>query len=288
MINTLQYDVSLPIDVKEILGKDFWVFQHLNKKILASINAPVKFTSHVSIFIKKGECIGDINLIKHHIKAPCVVNIKAKQILQIESVSDDIDASFVVLSKKLVDNLFMFINSANIFSLASHTNVVNITDSDSIELSKLYADLENLTMEYNMPQYAFQSILFTLVAFFFRKGHLYYEKLNAPNYTSQGRITDKFLSLVQQNFKEQRFLEFYSDKLSITPKHLSRTIKQHTGSTAVEWIERYVILEAKVMLKSSSMTIQQIADELHFPSQSFFGKYFKKNVGVSPKEFRNG
>ncbi len=288
MINTLQYDVSLPIDVKEILGKDFWVFQHLNKKILSSINAPVKFTSHVSIFIKKGECIGDINLIKHHIKAPCVVNIKAKQILQIESVSDDIDASFVVLSKKLVDNLFMFINSANIFSLASHTNVVNITDSDSIELSKLYADLENLTMEYNMPQYAFQSILFTLVAFFFRKGHLYYEKLNAPNYTSQGRITDKFLSLVQQNFKEQRFLEFYSDKLSITPKHLSRTIKQHTGSTAVEWIERYVILEAKVMLKSSSMTIQQIADELHFPSQSFFGKYFKKNVGVSPKEFRNG
>jgi AraC-like DNA-binding protein len=55
----------------------------------------------------------------------------------------------------------------------------------------------------------------------------------------------------------------------------------------VEWIERFVILEAKVMLRSSNMTIQQIADELNFPSQSFFGKYFKKSVGVSPKEYRN-
>ena len=60
-----------------------------------------------------------------------------------------------------------------------------------------------------------------------------------------------------------------------------------TGYSAVEWIERFVILEAKVLLKSSNLNIQQIADELHFPSQSFFGKYFKKLTGMSPKEYRN-
>ena len=54
-----------------------------------------------------------------------------------------------------------------------------------------------------------------------------------------------------------------------------------------EWIERYVILEAKAMLRSSNLTVQQISDELYFPSQSFFGKYFKKSTGMSPKEFRN-
>ena len=64
-------------------------------------------------------------------------------------------------------------------------------------------------------------------------------------------------------------------------------MKNLTGFTAVEWIERYVVLEAKVMLKASNLNIQQISDELNFPSQSFFGKYFKKNVGMSPKEFRN-
>ncbi|MDE5552524.1 MAG: helix-turn-helix domain-containing protein, partial [Muribaculaceae bacterium] len=61
----------------------------------------------------------------------------------------------------------------------------------------------------------------------------------------------------------------------------------HTGFTAVEWINRYIILEAKVMLSSTNMNVQQIAEELNFPSQSFFGKYFKKATGVSPKDFRN-
>lgn len=75
--------------------------------------------------------------------------------------------------------------------------------------------------------------------------------------------------------------------MEVTPKHLSRTVKAQTGYTAVEWIERFVILEAKVLLKSSNLNIQQIADELNFPSQSFFGKYFKKFTGMSPKEFRN-
>ena len=100
-------------------------------------------------------------------------------------------------------------------------------------------------------------------------------------------MSDQFLALVQQNFRKERFLEFYASKLEVTPKHLSRTIKKQTGYTAVEWIERYVILEAKVLLKSSNLNIQQIADELNFPSQSFFGKYFKKLTGVSPKEFLN-
>ena len=57
--------------------------------------------------------------------------------------------------------------------------------------------------------------------------------------------------------------------------------------TAVSWIERLVVLEAQVMLKSSNLNIQQISDELNFKSQSFFGKYFKKFTGMSPKEFRN-
>ena len=80
---------------------------------------------------------------------------------------------------------------------------------------------------------------------------------------------------------------FYAKELEITTKHLGRTIKAQTGFTASEWLDRLVVLEAKVLLKSTSMTIQQIAEELNFSSQSFFGKYFKNLVGISPKEFRN-
>lgn len=100
-------------------------------------------------------------------------------------------------------------------------------------------------------------------------------------------MSDRFIRLAQENFRDQRFLDFYAEKMEVTPKHLSRTVKKQTGYTAVEWIERFVILEAKVLLKSSNLNIQQISDELNFRSQSFFGKYFKKFTGMSPKEFRN-
>jgi transcriptional regulator, araC family len=92
--------------------------------------------------------------------------------------------------------------------------------------------------------------------------------------------------LVEKNFKKYRQLNFYADKLCITAKYLSTTVKNNSGISASEWIKRYVILEAQRLLKNSSMTIQQISNELNFPSQTFFSKYFKHQIGLSPKEYR--
>jgi AraC-like DNA-binding protein len=63
-------------------------------------------------------------------------------------------------------------------------------------------------------------------------------------------------------------------------------IKEASGTTANDWIDRYVVLEAKALLKSTGMTIQQISEELNFSSQSFFGKYFKRRTGMSPSEYK--
>ena len=105
-------------------------------------------------------------------------------------------------------------------------------------------------------------------------------------YSSADNISRKFLEMVKENFRTQRQLQFYSDALCITPRYLSRVVKETTGSTAADWIERYVVLEARALLKSTDMTIQQISDYLNFPSQTFFGKYFKRRAGMSPKEYR--
>jgi AraC-like DNA-binding protein len=59
-----------------------------------------------------------------------------------------------------------------------------------------------------------------------------------------------------------------------------------TGKTAGDWIEDYVMLEAKAMLTNTDMTISQISDHLHFPDTSTFGKYFRRHTGLSPKEFK--
>ena len=93
--------------------------------------------------------------------------------------------------------------------------------------------------------------------------------------TGQQEVCERFISLASDNFKEHRDIGFYADKLCITNKYLSALLKQETGMTALEWIERFVVLYAKGCLSSTTMTIQEISDDLDFPSQSVFGKYFQ-------------
>ena len=95
-----------------------------------------------------------------------------------------------------------------------------------------------------------------------------------------------FMRYLQQHYREERSLSFYASLLHITPKYLTTLIKQVSGRSAADWIDEYVILEAKTLLKFSSMSIQQVAYYLNFPNQSFFGTYFKRRTGMSPSEYK--
>lgn len=99
-------------------------------------------------------------------------------------------------------------------------------------------------------------------------------------------ITNEFLTLVRDNCRKHRDIPFYADILKISPKHLSKAVSATTGDKAMSWIERYTVLNAKNLLRTTSYPIRQIADLLSFGNQSDFGKYFKKSVGCSPSEFR--
>lgn len=99
-------------------------------------------------------------------------------------------------------------------------------------------------------------------------------------------IFGKFIGLLAQHHMEERSVTFYAEKLCITPKYFSTLVKKKTGKSAAQWIDNYVILEAKNLLKYSDMSIQEIAYRLNFSTQSFFGKYFKHQTGISPTEYR--
>lgn len=104
--------------------------------------------------------------------------------------------------------------------------------------------------------------------------------------TRKEEILSKFIVEVLQNFRTERSVAFYADRLCVTPKHLSAVAKEITGHTASELIDHYVIMEAKIMLSESALTIQEISNKLNFANQSFFGKYFKHLTGYSPSAFR--
>lgn len=95
-----------------------------------------------------------------------------------------------------------------------------------------------------------------------------------------------FMLLLNEHYKKERSVGFYADKMHLSPKYFTTLIKRTSGRTAAEWINQYVILEAKNLLKYSTMNIQEIAYYLNFPNQSFFGKYFKHHSGMTPSEYK--
>ena len=114
-----------------------------------------------------------------------------------------------------------------------------------------------------------------------------YEVEDIRKHTRQEETVSRFLDLLYAHHKRERSVAFYAGELCMTPKYLSRIVREVTGRSALESIEDYVVTEAKAMLNSTSMTVQQISDGLNFPSQSVFGKYFKRVTGMSPKEYRD-
>lgn len=101
----------------------------------------------------------------------------------------------------------------------------------------------------------------------------------------QKQLLDRFLALVQEHYLTERSIQFYADKLCLTPKYLSQVIREASGRYAGDWIKDYVILEAKALLKSKKYTVQQVSDRLNFSNASFFGKFFKATVGCSPRRY---
>jgi AraC family transcriptional activator of pobA len=93
--------------------------------------------------------------------------------------------------------------------------------------------------------------------------------------------------VVIENYRSERNISFYAEKMHLSPQHLSTTIKKTTGKTLTDIISTFVIRDAQAKLRSTELTIQEIAYSLNFPDISFFGKYFKRYTGMSPKQYRN-
>ena len=100
------------------------------------------------------------------------------------------------------------------------------------------------------------------------------------------QIFRDFLTLLEQHFTQERSISFYADRMCLTPKYLSTIVKEVSGKHGMQWIDEYVTLEAKALLRDNSLSVKQVSDQLNFPSQSMFGRFIKKMTGYSPKQYK--
>lgn len=106
--------------------------------------------------------------------------------------------------------------------------------------------------------------------------------------THREELTENFFRLLHEFFSTHREVAFYADHLCITPKYLARVVQQVTGHTPAYWITDFTVREIKTLLKSTTMTITELSEQMNFPNSSFFARYFRRYTGVSPQEYRMG
>ncbi len=256
----------------------------LDKPIISSaFEIPFKVDVAIGIICIKGITRGKINLKPYTTVSPGFITILPGQILEYEYFSEDFSGLFIIMSKRFTDSLNIQ-DRLPLFLSASENPFVSLDEEELNAMVAFYSMLQRAVKRKDNP-YRMEIVQCLIKAFFYSSNHR--NTVKDETKTKNEILVEKFLGFVQAYYKEQRGMEFYADKMCLTPKYLSKIIKENSGMSASEWIDNYVVLEAKALLKSTNMTIQQISDELNFPSQSFFGKYFKRHVGVSPKEYKN-
>ena len=178
------------------------------------------------------------------------------------------------------------------FLVAPSTYVLPLGEAAGAELATTFRHLEQ---KYRSAGGQREAVLRNLVSSLLYEVGALYDSLafapqpnKAPGLARAGQLASAFRALVRVHGVQERQVAFYADLLCITPKHLNAVVKAATGCTASQCIAASVVLEAKALLQNPALSIQEVANSLHFADQHAFSRYFKKGAGCSPTTFRQG
>jgi AraC-like DNA-binding protein len=267
------------------VNNDFMLIEDLH--LLPRFDFPFKVDMAVLAIYTQGVTRYQVDFKHYESKAPCINILLHNQTLQKEYVSEDFQGYAIVTSKQFIDSLLPDIQRMEIMLQVVENPVRPVSDDELNMFVSYYKNIKRIIELSNTP-YLLETLKHLTLAFIY--GTNFHNKLLLENTATspQQILANRFMELVRENFKHERQMSFYAEKLCLTPKYLSLKIREITGKSAADWIDDFVMIEAKALLKSTNMTVMQISDKLNFPSQSFFGKYFKRYEGMSPKEYRSG
>ncbi len=265
------------------LGDEFGIIENPSFDILP--NHPYRSPLAVAIFCTCGHASGRLNTKIYDIEEGAFFIVQQGHITELINISADFRAIYILMTQSFVESLGI----SNTFDLSSFitNSPYNRLEGRARQALEDYLNMcRNLLPEEQNP-HRLEIVRLLTRAFFLGLGYFIHQMHTSE--APQGRkseLTSEFIALVEKNYRKHRDLRFYADVLGLTQKHISTVVKQSSGKSATEWIERYVILDATVQLVSTDRTIKEIAYDLNFPSQSFFGKYFCRVVGISPAVYR--
>ena len=289
-----------PTDRVDSLSDDFIISHLTAKELLADermqfLKKPFRFNGYLAYFCLGGEINLEINLRAFTVSRGTLVINTPGNICRAQSIGEDkvqdVNIIIMAMSPEFLTTIRLDFNS-----LYRESN--SILDNPCITLSQEEFDTCRMYMtvaEHLIHSGAARSrdaLRYLISSVFYYLGNIWTEKISEARKTAdKGSVrskmtSDSFIKLVVEHHNEERNMAFYADKLCLSPKYLSKLVKAQTGRSAPEWIDAFVILEAKNLLKYSELSIKEIVYKLHFPNQSVFYKFFKAHTGMTPSDYR--
>ncbi len=249
----------------------------------------VKMPGGALLFCTKGEADVTIDTQPAHIVPQTNIFLFPGMAFSIVRSSDDFESHYFAFTKKMFDTVCFRIEPSFILYIKANPWFTHENDEKDVRAIHGIIEASNIFC-CDMENQFRQAIARHLLHIFFLNAYDKVRRIIACGHTAgssrKEELFKQFITLVHAHGASQRDVGFYATRLCITPRYLSVIVREVGDTTAKTIIDDFLILELKVALQSTDLSLKEIADRYGFPDQSFFGRFFKKHTGLSPKAYR--
>ena len=277
------------------MGDDFCVINLKYDRCLDILSHPCRFDGFLAFFCISGRIKVSINMTEFDVVENSLFINLPGNIIRVSELEDSqkecLNFVVVAMTKEYMGGLKVDMGKLIEKGMILLGNPCFILEKDEVEMARRYLDLAAGVLGSNF-MYKRESMSSLLSSIFYLAGGMIERRMAAgqrkdiaPSDRSKA-VFDQFLNLVSEYHTEHRGMAFYADRLCLTPKYLSKLVKTASGKSAPDWIDGFVILEARNMLRYSDIPIKEIVSRLNFPNPSAFHKFFKQKTGLTPLQYR--
>ncbi|MDR1408656.1 MAG: helix-turn-helix transcriptional regulator [Tannerella sp.] len=257
-------------------------------RMLHDLEIPHRLRNGGFFICLQGEAEFFLDLEHYRLKAGDMCVAFPFSILQTVSTGDDPEGFVMVAGIKLFNDI-RIPSLMDYYLYIKNNPCISLSEEEREMLTEL---CRQMIQKYERIDHPFRleiansmfRVIYCEIASIYKRG----KPIVHESVSRKDMLFRKFLFLVAQNHQQHREIGYYAHEMCITSRYLSSVVKEKSGSSALGWINGMVMRQAKSLLKDSRLSVQQISDELNFANPSFFGQYFKKYTGVTPKKFRDG
>lgn len=235
----------------------------------------------------RGRIVYQVDTVEQIINPGDLLIVSEKHVVDNYQPSPDMQGLCIMLSVNFFQEIIKSVRDVSSLFLFSRSHPVMSLRPEEIETFKEYFQVIKQKIGDEDNHFRKDLIRTLLLAMFYDLSNVIYRVQNNDKQQTRAElIFTKFILLVEANCRQERRVRWYAQQLCISPKYLSETIKTVSRRTPNQWIDNYVIMELRLILRNSTKSIKEITKEMNFPNQSFLGKYFKDHVGMSPSDYR--